>query len=91
MIKKILLNSTLLIVLLGLIGAPIGSMALMRLDESENPIVLSTRDEREVNDEYFPDENDLPEEIEEVIKKLEEEFYQATQSTQEVELDISLP
>ncbi|MBU1132742.1 hypothetical protein KKG08_00520 [Patescibacteria group bacterium] len=92
MIKKILLNSTLLIILLGLIGAPIGSMALMKLSEPENSVVLSVQDKREVEENnYLPDEENIPEEIEEVIRKLEEEYYQTIESTQEEELDILLP
>ncbi|MFC1624824.1 hypothetical protein ACFL15_00380, partial [Patescibacteria group bacterium] len=70
----------------------IGSMALMKLDENEDPVVLSTQDEREI-EEYapLPREENVPEEIEEIIKRLEEEFYQKLQSTQEEELDILSP
>lgn len=92
MIKKILLNSTLLVIFLGLIAIPMGSMALMKLSEPENPIVLSSKDEREV--QTLPDTKELPGEIEDVIRKLEEEYYQtteSTQSTQEEELNIVLP
>jgi len=78
MIKKILVNSTLLLVLFILIGAPMGTMIITKLNQKEPAIVLSSQDAREKH--KIPD--DTPPEIEEYIRKLEEEFYQTTQSTE---------
>ena len=95
MIKKILLNSTLLIVLLGLIGAPMASMALIKLEEGEESTVLSVQDERvekdyEEKEEYIY--NDIPEDLEQIIKRFEEELYQESiEATQEEESDILSP
>jgi len=90
MLKKVLLNSTLLIVLLGLIAAPMASMTLLKLDESDNPIVLSSQDERA--EESSTENGEVPEDIEELIRRLEQEMYQETlESSPEEELDILSP
>jgi len=113
MIKKLLINSTLLIVLFILIGAPMSSMLLTKLKEGgSSTAVLSSQDIKEENEiaedcaqcENFPAVNgreevetlqgweaDLPEDIERFIRLLEEEFYQTTGSTPQVEPDILLP
>ena len=100
MIKKLLINSTLLIILFILIGVPVSSVLLTKLKEEKPNAVLSSQDVREgceVTDdlptitEQKETGVDIPEDIEKFIRKLEEEFYQTTQSTQQVEPDILLP
>ena len=93
MIKKLLINSTLLLVLFILIGTPISSMLLTKLREEEPNAVLSSQDIREENEisENPTEWESVPKDIEELIRKLEKEFYQTTESTQQVEPDILLP
>mgnify|MGYP006910767801 CR=1 FL=1 len=106
MIKKLLINSTLLLVLFILIGTPMSSMLLTKLKEEKPNSVLSSQDAREKNEipedlakqtglpavaEQDEAKADVPKNIEEFIRKLEEEFYQTTESTQQVEPDTLLP
>lgn len=89
MIKKVLVNSILLIVFFIMIGAPIGSMLITKLDSPST--VLSSQSNRENTCEKEDDTTQIdtvPEDIEEIIRKLEQEYYQ---STQEMEPDILLP
>lgn len=105
MIKKLLINSTLLMVLFILIGAPMSSILLTRLKEEGSTAVLSSQDIKEENEitecstelEDLPaqtgpsTQTSIPKDIERFIRKLEEEFYQTTGSTPQVEPDILLP
>lgn len=74
-ILKTLTNSALLVLLLGMLIFPITSMGIIKYQEKST--VLSAQDERiEIN----PDMTNVPDEVEEVIMRLEREYYQSTES-----------
>ena len=81
-IFKIIGNSTLLIILLSMIALPTGFMGIMSYEE--NPAVLSAQDDRErvegglINSISDPDAR-VPEDIEEVILRMEREYYNPDQ------------
>lgn len=76
---KVLTNSVLVIVLLGIIAIPIGSMAIIRLDEKAS--VLSAQDVR-TDENQIPDytQREVPKDVEDFIIKMEKEFYQSSES-----------
>ena len=82
MIKRIfktLTNSVLVVLLLGMLILPITSMGIMKF--KENSTVLSAEDEREQVDERLNiDRTNVPDEVEEVIMRLEREYYQSSGS-----------
>lgn len=85
MIKKIiktLTNSALLVVLLGILVLPIGFMGIINFQEKST--VLSAEDIRkteETVDETQP--RSVPKDVEDVIMRLEREYYQSTESAEE--------
>jgi len=76
---KVLTNSVLVIVLLGIMAIPIGSMAIIRLDEKAS--VLSAQDVR-TDENQIPDytQREVPKDVEDFIIKMEKEFYQSSES-----------
>lgn len=79
MIRKVfktLTNSALLVILLGMLIFPITSMGIIKYEEKST--VLSAQDDRTNND---LNTKDVPDEVEEVIMRLEREYYQSTEST----------
>ena len=79
-VSKVLANSGLLAVLLLMLILPLGTMAISSYTEETD--VLGEAD-------YKPEEENLPEEIEEIIRKLEQEFYESSESTPVEETRIS--
>jgi len=93
--KKILqlsLNATLVLILISLIALPTGFMGIANYEEA--PVVLSAKDERlqdSQGDSFIRSMNDpeanVPEDIREVITRMEEEYYQNNEKgfTQDIE------
>jgi len=75
-ITKVITNSTMLGFLIAVLLLPISFMGIASYEEK--PIVLSAQDSRETEKDTIKDlqEEDVPEEIEEVIMRLEREYYQ---------------
>jgi hypothetical protein len=79
MIKKILktlTNSGLLVILLGMLIFPITSMGIIKYEEKSS--VLSAQDDRNTKD---IDMTNVPDEVENVIMRMEREYYQSSEST----------
>jgi hypothetical protein len=74
-IVKTLTNSALLVLLLGMLIFPITSMGIIKYQEKST--VLSAQDDRTYTN---PDITNVPDEVEEMIMKLEREYYQSTES-----------
>ncbi|MFZ2663846.1 MAG: hypothetical protein WAX66_00575 [Patescibacteria group bacterium] len=82
MIKKIiktLANSGLLIILLGMLVFPIASMGIIKYQDKST--VLSAQDKREGAENKINNMEDVPEEVEEAIMKMERDYYQSTESS----------
>lgn len=80
-IFKLSLNFALLLILLSIVVLPTGFMGIMSYEES--PVVLSATDDKsndDLNISYIKSmddpEADVPEDIKEMILKMEREYYQ---------------
>ena len=82
MIKKVLktlTNSALLLVLLGMLILPIGSMGIMSF--KENTAVLSAQDTKEPENTVLTPTRPIPKEVEDVILKMEAAYKESSSSS----------
>ncbi len=89
---KLTMNITLLVMFLSILALPTGFMGIMKYEE--NPVVLSAQDSKEYEPAIKSIDDpsaDVPEDIRDVIMRLEREYYNANGDAKNQEIKNDIP